>query len=503
MLFHFFTKKTQISDAYLLDPKSNLKLYPKQSGAVKPDALSSGFKLPNSEIDLIGKVEVCLHHKLSDLENLGFIWASQNTSGPDYATTGLYLATGKTAYYSYFKGSTSGGCAVSTGALEDDNVYILTTDFNTSNVVMKANKVTIVDNAKVIGSDINGSTTAKGTGNLTADIGILSGRTNSAYVYSSKHKIFWIKFYDKQGDLMHEFNFSEGAGSQTFDAVTGNAYDISNINPSLFWNYTQDFNHYNFRYGFTLYQKSGSPDIRVPNKKDQSEIILPAPPSGYSRVANYKECRLTFNQCENVFVLDDVSATEGISVAGAGNEILNGAYQRHGDYAGKSYWYDGDLSTYTHFFNWDGIRWNWGTISGTVWLVSYEDVEHPWLIESWTTQGMGVEPIGSVSQIALSPLKTADVDNVLFDEDGTAKEINISTLDVDLGFDRGYLYINPNISEHDFMLYGTDKTLKDDEKIIKYIGLKDEIVTAEVVNPETLEIIIETVVDENDHVVLE
>ena len=44
------------------------------------------------------------------------------------------------------------------------------------------------------------------------------------------------------------------------------------------------------------------------------------------------------------------------------------------------------------------------------------------------------------------------------------------------------------------MLYGTDKTLKDDEKIIKYIGLKDEIITDE--NGETI-------VDENDHVVLE
>lgn len=199
LLFHFSNKKTEIADNYLLDPVSNLKLYPKKSGCVKSDALSSGFKLPNSEIDLIGKVEVFLHHKLADVENFGYVWAGQNTSGPAYATTGLYLTTGKLAYYSYFKGSTSGGCAILTSALEDDNTYIFTTDFMTDNITMKANKVTIVNNAVVIGNNINGTTTAKGTETLTADIGILSGRTNSTYVYSSKHKIFWIKFYDKSG----------------------------------------------------------------------------------------------------------------------------------------------------------------------------------------------------------------------------------------------------------------------------------------------------------------
>lgn len=351
---------------------------------------------------MIGKVEVFLHHKLADVENFGYVWAGVNTASP-YAITGLYLTSGKVGYSTMFKGSAAANCIVFCSALQDDNYYIITSDFMTDNITMKANKVTIVNNAVVVGSDINGSTTAKGTETLTADIGVLSGRNNSAYVYSSKHKVIWVKFYDKSGALMHEFNFSEGAGEQTFDTVTGNAYPISNITPADFWNYTQDFYHYNFRYGFTLYQKAGSDDIRIPNKKDGSEITPASVPSGYTRIANYKECRQTFNQCENVFKLDDVAA---------GSDLYN-----------------------------------------------------------------------------------ADPDFVLFTENtGVAKEINIGTLDVNLGIDRGYLYINPNPEEKNFMLYKTNKTLLNDVKVIKYIGLKDEIVTDE--NGDV-------VYDENDHTILE
>lgn len=469
LLFHFFNKKTQITDTYLLDPISNLKLYPKQSGAVKPDALSTGFKLPNSEIDLIGKVEVFFHHKLADVENFGFIWAGQNTSGPAYAATGLYLTSGKVGYSTMFKGSLAANCIILCSALEDDNHYIMTSDFNTDNVVMKANKVTIVDNAKIIGSDINGTTTAKGTETLTADIGILSGRTNSTYVYSSKHKIFWIKFYDKSGVLMHEFNFSEGYGQQTFDAITGNAYDISNINPDLFWNYTQDFNHYNFRYGFTLYQKAGADNIRIPNKKDGSEITPASVPSGYSRIANYKECRKTFNQCESKFKLDDVSA---------GVEQINATFN-------QGFW-GGTFPESTVFIktgekeyqNEDGdlIKWFsnvWGCRSHTYPVMNhlYSYTED---LETALSEMTGVNQSFELQTGEASDLYNADPDFVLFTEStGVAKEIEIGSIYseiVDLTHDRGHLYINED-SNKNMMLYKTDKGVDTpaDLKIWEYV----------------------------------
>lgn len=389
----------------------------------------------------------------------------------------------------YYKGSAPASLA--TSALEDDNYYIFSTDFTQATVKIVANKVTIVNNAKVIGSNINGTAQTKGTQELTTDLGILSGRNNTAYVVSSKHKIIWIKFYDKQGALMHEFNFSEGAGETTYDVVTGNAYPISNINldPAAFWNYKQDFNHYNFRYGFTLYQKSGSPDIRIPNKKDGSEIILPAPPTGYTRIANYKECRQTFNQCENVFKLDNVAEVSRDVLAVCPDSFYNGLYVRQNDELYICTANNSEISI-------SGGTWRFR--NRTTYAIPYLITRvWPWqtnpALENWSVVGVTCSnPVVFSNQ----DLYNADVDHVLFTANtGVAKQINIGTLDVDLNFNRGHMYINPNIREHDFMLYKTNKTLKDDEKILKYIGLGDEILTDDKTG--------ETIVDENDHVILE
>lgn len=477
LLFHFFNKKTQISDTYLLDPISNLKLYPKKSKAVKPTALSTGISLPNSEIDLIGKVEVFLHHKLADFENFGFVWASQNTL-PSYATTGLYLTSGKNGYSTLFKGSLAANCIILTSALEDDNYYIMTSDFMTDNITMKANKVTIVNNAIVIGNDINGTTTAKGTETLTADIGVLSGRNNTAYFHSSKHKVIWVKFYDKQGALMHEFNFSEGAGEQVFDIVSGNAYDISNITPADFWNYTQDFNHYNFRYGFTLYQKAGADDIRIPNKKDQSEITPTSIPSGYSRIANYKECRQTFNQCENVFVLDDVAVgtqvidftfKSGHLAVFLANEIFVQTTTQNGR---PKYVAQSSASKYIY---WSGTAWIiWG--NATIQAQNSSNVATFDLVvySNWNGYFQTAGSSFTSSFIGTSDLYDADPDFVLFTEStGVAKEIEIQDIYsdvVDLTLDRGHLYINSD-SNKNMMLYKSDKGVDtpEDLKIWAYV----------------------------------
>lgn len=467
LLFHFFNKDTIITDEYIQDPISGLKMYPKKSGAVKPTALSTGLKLPNSELDLIGKVEVFLHHKLADVENFGFIWAGQNTL-PPYGTTALYLTSGKVGYSTMFKGSAAANCIILSSALQDDNYYIITSDFNTSNVTMKANKVTIVNNAVVIGNNINGSTTAKGTETLTADIGILSGRDNTSYVYSSKHKVIWVKFYNKSGALMHEFNFSEGAGEQTFDTVTGNAYPISNIAPADFWNYTQDFNHYNFRYGFTLYQKAGADDIRVPNKKDGSEITPASIPSGYTRIANYKECRQTFNQCENVFKLDNTTVATVLRCATAGTADAIGDYVYN---SATSRWVNTTTGAYIHLF---GSEWYWKNSVDT--LLYYGTAPTtPANVVSWFRSG-GAAPAPSQLQSVLitSDLYNADVDFILFTEStGIAKEITIQDIYseiVDLTLDRGHLYINSD-SDKNLMLYKTDKGVDtpEDLKIWAYV----------------------------------
>lgn len=503
LLFHFFNKDTIVTDEYIQDPVSGLKMYPKKSSSVKATAANSCIPVSKTILTNTRKIRSLLKHKLSDLNNGGYVWAGENVSSP-YATTGLHLTSGKYAYSFYWKGSTSGACAINAGQLEDDNFYLCTQTIGAENISMKMNKLTIVNNAIVIGNDINSTTTAKGTEELTGDrFGILSAcYSNGSYNYASGNQMVYIEFLDANDNVLLSFNFSEGAGQQVFDIISGNAYQIYNITESAFWNYTQDFNHHNFRYGFTLYQKAGEADIRVPNKKDGSEITPVSIPSGYSRIANYKECRLTFNQCENVFVLDNVSA--GIkTLHGTFNQTfwggvmpLNVDFLQSGVTNGKPKWVsvDGDLV-------------QWEDNGGLAWCVrshlylpgiqcySYDDVESPDLCVTWTGRG-GTNYIDFELTIGnASVLYAADVDFVLFTENtGVAKEINVGTLDVNLGIDRGYLYINPNPQEKNFMLYKTNKTLNNDVKVIKYIGLKDEIVTDE--NGDV-------VYDKNDHAILE
>jgi len=501
LLFHFFNKNTIITDEYIQDPVSQLKLYPKQSNSVKATAVNSCIPVSKTILTNTRKVRSLFKHKLSELNNFGYLWAGQNTSSP-YATTGLYLTSGKSAYSFLWFGSVAGGCAINIGQLEDDNYYICTQTVGESNISMKMNKVTIVNNAIVVGSDINSTTTAKGTEELSGScFGILSAcYSNGSYNYASGNQMIYIEFLDENDNVLLSFNFSEGAGQQVFDVISGSAFAIYNITESVFWENKQDFSHYNFRYGFTLYQKSGSPDIRIPNKKDGSEITPASVPSGYSRIANYKECRQTFNQCENTFVLDDVDV-EKITVSGITYKTnLNGDYALIGTHSGNLLYekIGGDITT-RMWKNDVEYGWNIGDFSDVAYFQEtptgdgVTSADFPYNATFVPTVFGTGDAVCTLTES--SNLYNADPDFILFTENtGVAKQINIGTLDVDIGHNRGYMYINPNVQEKDFMLYGTNKTLTDDLKIIKYIGLGDEVVTDESG---------EVIYDENDHTILE
>ena len=466
LLFHFFNKDTEISDNYLLDPVSGLKLYPKQSNCIRATALSTGFSIANAEIDLITEIESFFHHKIADVLS-GYLLAGENVSSP-YATSGLYLNAPKNAYYWYWKGASY--CVINTSALTDDNWYI-SNCYVAATLSMKMRKVTIVNNALVVGNDINSTTTAKGTETLTSDFGILSGKVGANHVFSSKHKIGYVKIYGAGRVLMHHFVFSEGAESQVFDVVTGNSYTISNATLPNLWTNKQDFNHYNFKNGFTLYQKKASPDLRIPNKTDGSEPIVVSIPSGYTRIANYKECKKTFNQCESLFCLDNVDMTERLTVLDAPNSSIIGIVMPYKEeYAGKA-WYESTSPFLGAYYYGDRyyIRENY-SVQLYISEATAGDIEDPDLI--WLDEATSeVVTIELQKTGGASDLYNADIDHVLFTEStGVAKNIDLKALIVEEGKDRGYLYYN-YVDYKNFMLYKTDKTELSDVKILKYIGI--------------------------------
>jgi hypothetical protein len=350
-----------------------------------------------------------------------------------------------------------------------------------------------------LGTAVNSTTGTSGGNIADIDLGILAANySNGSIGNGSKAKICCMQFFDTSDNCIVHIPISEGTGNLATDVCTGTVYTIANeTNFTTFRNYTQDFSFYNFKNGFTLYQKSGSPDLRIPNKEDGTEIVPATIPSGYTRIANYKESKLSFNQCESLFKLDDVSAGV-VSLTGTfpqafwgGVMPLTVVFAQTSIQNGKPKYTSaaGDLVQWEDY---GGFQW---TIRSHVYLpgvqcYSLDNVLTPDLCTTWVGRGNNVTFVLSIS--GASDLYNADIDHFLFTEStGVAKEIDLKTLLIDDGKDRGYLYYNYS-NYKNFMLYGTDKTLLNDVKVLKYIGLKDNIVYSGG----------EVVYDANNHAVL-
>jgi len=288
-----------------------------KSPAVKPTIIQTGFKISKTVLANARKCVFVFHHKLADLVSGYFGFAKENLTAVigDYYTFALYLNGTKTQYQFYH--GTSGVSVINVSALVDDSYYKVTAIWGGTNHSFKFEKLTRVNNVVTLGTAVNSTVGTSGANIADIDLGILAANySNGSIGNGSKAKICCMQFFDASDNCIIHIPFSEGTGSLATDVCTGTVYTIANETDfAAFRNYTQDFSFYNFRYGFTLYQKSGSPDIRIPNKQDGSEVILAAIPAGYSRTANYKECKNTFNQCESKVKLDDVDTSSPLYLA--------------------------------------------------------------------------------------------------------------------------------------------------------------------------------------------
>lgn len=475
LLFHFFNKKTVIADTYIQDPISELKLYPMKSPAVKPTIASTGFKIAKETLANARKCVFVFHHKLADLV-AGYVGFAKEYSVPvggNYGTFAMYLNSGKIQYQLYYGDSSTANINVS--SLTDDSYYKVTAIWNGTNHSFKFEKLTRVNNVVTLGTAVNSTVGTSGTV-ADIDLGILAANySNGSLANGSKAKICCMQFFDASDNCIVHIPFSEGTGNLLTDVCNGTTYTVLNETDfATFRNYTQDFSFYNFRYGFTLYQKSGSPDLRIPNKEDGTEIIPATIPSGYSRTANYKECKTTFNQCESLFKLDDVSVGgTGLTIANAtGIPAVNGSYNYNGLYLSNPSWFNSDKNIVVRRESGYWCIRNLSTIllysSPTILQSDPKDVPY------WTGSYGNATLVITNFTVAPSALYSADPDFILFTEStGIAKEFSITGMD--FNYDRGYLYINSDVQETNFMLYGTDKTLTNDLKVLKYVERIDRV----------------------------
>lgn len=494
MLFHFFNKKTLINDEFVQDVKSLLKLYSKQSFSAKPTKIQAGYKLAKAIADDLsdngGEIEICFKHDLANVVS-GYLTARENLL-PPYGPSGLYLTSGKISYSFYWDGSIGSNCVIPVSSLTDGAYYIAKLTV-AATLSFTLQKVTKVGNLNTIGAAINSTTTPKGITKANADMGVFAGCYSSGSLNNgSKHEIVYIKFKNNMGVCISEVYFCNGNENLVTDVCAGSNYTVLNEDdfPS-FWNHKQDYFHYNFRYGHTVYYNETSElYLRIPNKKNQTEIILASIPSGYSRIANYKECRLTFNNCENTFKLDDVSLpVADITISNADIADFNKTLAYMGNYPSTTspYWKYTASTTAKDIYcvQWFG-RWFLfiGQVDENVINTQYYgntyNLTHPDLETDWRYYSiLGNAPIVITKETSSSAgLYTSDIDLILFNVDGTAKEIDLKLLNMASISDRGYLYYNETLRQS-FMLYGTNKTLENDVKIIKYIGMSSRITYTE------------------------
>jgi hypothetical protein len=96
----------------------------------------------------------------------------------------------------------------------------------------------------------------------------------------------------------------------------------------------------------------------------------------------------------------ETGGNSSVAVSGAGSGAVNGTYTYRGDYDGKGYYnlVGQPDSTEGSVVFWNGDRWQINDDFSSELYESLEDVEFPWLVETWLV-ATGESPIPTVTEI--------------------------------------------------------------------------------------------------------
>lgn len=183
----------------------------------------------------------------------------------------------------------------------------------------------IVTSTTVVIKLLNLRTNVELTGNTTS-VGTVTNGDNTVFTFLSYGIDGYTGAYgsigmnvsnitiSRNGTCLLNVPLSSGTGVKVVDICNKTQYTLGFFTSSIGWAKLSDYSHANFYYGYTLYTKSGSPNLYIPNATDGTEISI-TPPSGYTRIGNYSNCKNTFNQCESKFKLDDTTTSTDLYLA--------------------------------------------------------------------------------------------------------------------------------------------------------------------------------------------
>lgn len=398
-MFDFWSKDSNstLTTSYIQDNKHNIKLYPVKSNNIVTTSVNTQFHVPKEYVDytlgFIISMDIYYDPATHNTTRYNSICGRGNNTG---FHSGMYVP-------GLIAGTNFAGNWRNPGSYSTISKTGLTADWYRFSMVVTTTTAQI--------KLLNLRTNVELTGNTVA-VGTVTNGDNLVFTflsygidgYTGAYGSIGINFSNitisRNGTCLLHIPLSSGADTKVVDICNKTQYTLGFFTSSIGWTKLSDYFHANFYYGYTLYTKSGSPNLYICNGSDGSEIVPTVVPSGYTRISNYGPSRTEYNRCESLFKLDDVS-------------------------------------TSTELYN-------------------------------------------------------ADPDHVLYSTEGISKEFNINDIDVDVGYNRGYLYINKN-GVNNLMLYADDKMLNQDVKVLKSIGYKDYIIYDE--NGSV-------VYDENDHATL-
>lgn len=353
LIFSLFDTKSVVAETYIQDPISSIKLFPIKSNSFTPTSTSCCVLL-NSSILPENNYEISFIFKYSGLTGT-FLQCYDPISGK-------LLKINKDIYFKVY-GWTTNVNNYTFGYnqnLTDDEYYRFVITFGNVGSPITFKIYDMDGSIKISNANNDNNLVAKPVNNTTLSFGAAS--VNGVYSDAYQNQIFDLKISTKiPNSTIFRLPLAEGYDDRVFDVINSTEYTINDYTDTC-WNNKQDILHYNFYYGFTLYDTAG--DLaRIPNTLTGSEII---PSDIADKLFNYQGVKFSkkWNGCESLvkleaanIIVDEIYLSDidrcWFAADGTPKEVnLNRGLSTSGDFllgVNEGRWFIDDHNTYSQF----------------------------------------------------------------------------------------------------------------------------------------------------------
>lgn len=465
LIFSLFDTKSVVTENYIQDPVSGIKLFPVKSNSFTPTSASCCVLL-NSSILPENNYEISFIFKFSGLTGT-FLQCYDPISGQ-------LLKINKDSYFKVYgwTRNVNNYTFSHTQGLVADNFYRFVITFGDVGSPITFKIYDMNGSIKISNANNDNNLVAKPVNNTTLSFGAAS--LNGVYSDAYQNQIFDLKI-TSNGETLFKLPLSEGYGNRVFDVINSIEYTINSYTDSC-WNNKQDVLHYNFSNGYTLYNINSN-TVRIPNNILGKEILLPADVT--NKVKNYKGVMFSkkWNGCESLVKIPNYTTLTCLT---AGTTDAIGTYIYN---ASVSRWVNTVTGAYIYLQG--GTEWYWKNLYNTLLYYGY-GANNPGEVATWfRSGGVTPEPNKLITSQEYPDLSASDISNVFSTTIiGVSKEVNlnrglVASGDFLLGVNEGRWFIDDHdvYSQSRLCAYKTPKLNNDAIDIHKFVGNEAKLLT--------------------------